>query len=1059
MTVDARRDRAEVPGRRRGGGARLGAARALGRFRAAGPVRQVQVEDRYLDTADGALARAGYAVRLRRGPTMTVVSVKSTTSAATALHRREELEGPAGLSLDPHGWAPSAARSLVLEHAGDAPLVELVTVRQLRRTRAMADEVAEVELSVDEVEVVAGGRVVDRFVELEAELRRGPAEALESLEATLDGRPGPRAGDAIEAGAGARRRIPPASRWRHVSAGAAPTEADRGPRRRTGRRCRAGGRGGAARRRAAEPAAWRSRRSRRSRLRPTPSRTPDRTRPGRRRGLPRSRAPRPRRTSSSSASRRASRRTTCSPRPGARCCGSTSRGCSRRRPGRARAWTSRISTGCGWRRAGCGPPGASSGTPSAPTRTRRIRIRLRVLAGRLGAVRDLDVLIEAAEAHQADARGEGRGRVRAARRELAGGARRRPDRPPPRARRRRLRPPRRGLPRLRRDRGRRRGRAGQPRRRRTACATRPGRGSGSPTSRSAPTRRSCAGPTSRRSTSCGSRRSGCATRWSSSARRSAPRPTPLIARVVALQDHLGLLHDADVTIALTRQFLVSHGTSLTRDQSRAIGSYLALEERELARLRRTMTVPWRGGQRADVPAPPRAGRRRAVADAGRPRDDRAGGTLSDPSRRPSGGGWCGALGAWASSPVPAETATRRRGRHHRTPRRWTGAAAGRARCGARQRRVALRPGLRPRRGLARRAAPVVAGALIGAGSDGASALAGVITRASAARRATTSAWAASSREAAFASRRTAASSSLCSFGPRGSTPGAAVAPGRRLRLRRGPRLLLRIRLRRRFLPAPLPMTPLPCARSADHAGRDRGGRPAPTPDPGVPRTVCHPGRPPTRDACGADASSTRRAGGGDRAGWPVAVNRVLTRRKPSVHRPLPTLRHAHRNARRREARRAVRRRQPRRKHPVTITSPKRIGALALVAAFAVAACGGGRPAPARPPAPGDGALPAAISGSITSPARSTVEPISTGVAELLKEANPDFNYQIEGPGTGDGFARFCAGETDISDASRAIKDEEAADLRRGRHRVRRAEDRLRRPLGPDQRRQRRRSPA
>ena len=28
--------------------------------------RQVQVEDRYIDTADGALARAGYAARLRR---------------------------------------------------------------------------------------------------------------------------------------------------------------------------------------------------------------------------------------------------------------------------------------------------------------------------------------------------------------------------------------------------------------------------------------------------------------------------------------------------------------------------------------------------------------------------------------------------------------------------------------------------------------------------------------------------------------------------------------------------------------------------------------------------------------------------------------------------------------------------------------------------------------------------------------------------------------------------------------------------------------------------------
>ncbi len=32
---------------------------------------------------------------------------------------------------------------------------------------------------------------------------------------------------------------------------------------------------------------------------------------------------------------------------------------------------------------------------------------------------------------------------------------------------------------------------------------------------------------------------------------------------------------------------------------------------------------------------------------------------------------------------------------------------------------------------------------------------------------------------------------------------------------------------------------------------------------------------------------------------------------------------------------------------------------------------------------------------------------------------------VEGPGTGDGFKMFCDGETDISDASRAIKDAEA----------------------------------
>ena len=33
---------------------------------------------------------------------------------------------------------------------------------------------------------------------------------------------------------------------------------------------------------------------------------------------------------------------------------------------------------------------------------------------------------------------------------------------------------------------------------------------------------------------------------------------------------------------------------------------------------------------------------------------------------------------------------------------------------------------------------------------------------------------------------------------------------------------------------------------------------------------------------------------------------------------------------------------------------------------------------------------------------------------------------VDGPGTGDGFELFCQGETDISDASRAIDEEEAA---------------------------------
>ena len=121
---------------------------------------------------------------------------------------------------------------------------------------------------------------------------------------------------------------------------------------------------------------------------------------------------------------------------------------------------------------------------------------------------------------------------------------------------------------------------------------------------------------------------------------------------------------------------------------------------------------------------------------------------------------------------------------------------------------------------------------------------------------------------------------------------------------------------------------------------------------------------------------------------------------------------------------------------MSIASSKRLGGLALATTLFVAACGGGgaTTAPASEAATEGGAsAPAsadagggAVTGEISVSGSSTVEPISTGVAEVFAAANPGFTYTVEGPGTGDGFKKFCAGETDISDASRKIKDEEAA---------------------------------
>ena len=96
--------------------------------------------------------------------------------------------------------------------------------------------------------------------------------------------------------------------------------------------------------------------------------------------------------------------------------------------------------------------------------------------------------------------------------------------------------------------------------------------------------------------------------------------------------------------------------------------------------------------------------------------------------------------------------------------------------------------------------------------------------------------------------------------------------------------------------------------------------------------------------------------------------------------------------------------------------PRRMLPLALVGSLALAGC------VTTPGASNDGAE----GGSIIVSGSSTVEPITSLVAEDFAASTDGFDYQVDGPGTGDGFALFCDGATDISDASRPIKDEEAA---------------------------------
>jgi phosphate transport system substrate-binding protein len=65
-----------------------------------------------------------------------------------------------------------------------------------------------------------------------------------------------------------------------------------------------------------------------------------------------------------------------------------------------------------------------------------------------------------------------------------------------------------------------------------------------------------------------------------------------------------------------------------------------------------------------------------------------------------------------------------------------------------------------------------------------------------------------------------------------------------------------------------------------------------------------------------------------------------------------------------------------------------------------------------------------VSGKIAIDGSSTVAPFAEAAAELFNEENPDVQITVGTSGTGGGFEKFCAGETDISNASRPIKDDE-----------------------------------
>ena len=507
-------------------------ADSIGSFTASGAARATQLEDRYVDTAAAALTQAGFAVRLRQSGRGTIVSVKSLarTNGAGGSVRREELEGPADRTAGPIEWPASDARSLVLELAGDAPLVE----------------------------------VVDRFVELEAELVKGDEDRLTDLAAAFAADP------ALTSEQGSKLESALAVVRAEVGTHAQPSPAS--PPARNGAR---------------------------------PPATPAGD------GIPAAPAPASEVVPSTSDALDETAEPAADPEthlavgktPGVAAddhVAEAARKVMRFHLARMLAREAGVRTGhdledvhamrvatrrqrAAWRVFGAAFRGG---------RTRRYRRGLREIAGRLGAVRDLDVLIEAADHYRADLQvaeqralepllGDWRTRRDDARillvRELdSDGYRRWVDdyRDFVRTEGSAVRP------------------VGpvEPHRVRDTTASRVWAAYEHVRGYEAVLRWADV------ETLHELRIAGKWLRYTLEFVREAlgDDAAPLIARVTALQDHLGLMNDADVAASMARTFLVDHAGDLSQLENAAIGRYLVSREREVARLRRGVGPAWRG---------------------------------------------------------------------------------------------------------------------------------------------------------------------------------------------------------------------------------------------------------------------------------------------------------------------------------------------------------------------------------------------------------------------------------------------------------------------------------
>jgi len=104
---------------------------------------------------------------------------------------------------------------------------------------------------------------------------------------------------------------------------------------------------------------------------------------------------------------------------------------------------------------------------------------------------------------------------------------------------------------------------------------------------------------------------------------------------------------------------------------------------------------------------------------------------------------------------------------------------------------------------------------------------------------------------------------------------------------------------------------------------------------------------------------------------------------------------------------------------VTLKWLRSLLVVGVVAMLVLSAC-------SNDPGDGDGSQSGAAAGEVVAIGSSTVEPIVSIALEDFAAAHEGVTFEVDGPGTGDGFALFCEDGSDIATASRAIDEDEAA---------------------------------